>query len=249
MSGSIIDALKRFDTPTVCNVIELCGCRPNTSGTMHHRITARYPQLPPMAGYAVTMTFRSSQPANADEPAVKLFASKKMFDEISAPRVVVVQDLDDPQGGAVYGEIMVRLFKALGCVGLITNGFGRDIQQVGALDFPCFTAGISATHANGRILSINEPVTVGGVTIRPGDLLHGDANGVTSVPLDYARQVAELCGPYVQAEEELMERLSPEALVDNSIADHLIHFGTRLENLRKQMQAAGIKARSTEGLV
>lgn len=248
MSGSLIDILKRFDTPTVCNVIELCGCRPNASGTMSHRIAARYPQLPPMAGYAVTMTFRSSQPASADEPAIKLFASKAKFDGIAAPRVVVVQDLDDPQGGAVYGEIMVRLFKALGCVGLITNGFGRDIQQVGAIGFPCYTAGISATHANGRILSINEPVTVGGVTIRPGDLLHGDANGVTSIPLEYARQIAECCPTYVEAEEELMGHVNAETLSDDSIGEHLAHFSKRLETLRAKMQF-GTECQAAEGLV
>lgn len=248
MSDAIIDILKRFDTPTVCNVIELCGCRPNTSGTLNHRITSRYPDLPPMVGYAVTATFRSAQPASPDEQAVKLFESKPQFDRVAGPRVVVVQDLDDPQGGAVYGEIMVRLFKTLGCAGLVTDGFGRDIAQVGALDFPCFTAGISATHANGRILTINEPVTVGGVTVRPGDLIHGDANGVTTVPLDFAEKIACCCEPYVQAEEELMGHLTPDTLACNGMGSHLTDFGDRLQRLRQEMQGTGTKP-VPEGLV
>ena len=189
-----------------------------------------------MVGYAVTATFRSAQPASASEQVVKLFESKPHFDRIVSPRVVVIQDLDDPQGGAVYGEIMVRLFKALGCVGLVTDGYGRDIHQIAGIGFPCFTAGICATHANGRILSLNHPVTVGGVNIHPGDMIHGDANGVTTIPHAVADRVAMNCQDYVEAEEELMNAITPIDLEKGRVSEALKHFGKQLDMIRARMR-------------
>jgi regulator of RNase E activity RraA len=234
--STTIDTLTRFDTPTVCNVIELCDHRPRTSGTMNYRIESRYPHLPPMVGYAVTATFRSAQPAGPNESAVDLFNSKPLFDQIPGPRVVVIKDLDEPRGGAVYGEIMVRLLQAYGCVGLITDGSARDIHQVAELGFPCFTSGICATHANGRILGLNGPVTVGGVDIHPGDMIHGDANGITTVPRDIADRVAMNCQDYVDAEEELMEAITPNDHDTGRASEALIHFSRRLDTIRTRMR-------------
>ena len=68
------------------------------------------------------------------------------FDAVPAPRVMVIQDLDDPPAAAVYGEVMASTYQAFGCVGLVTNGFARDILQVRELKFPCFASGVCVSH-------------------------------------------------------------------------------------------------------
>ena len=201
LSPEILTELARYDTPTICNVIELCGYRSYCSGFLNHTIRAIYPELPPVVGYAVTATFRSAQPAAPDERPIGMPDQLARFESIPGPRIVVIQDLDDPPVGAVYGEVMTSGYKAFGCVGLVTNGFARDILQVRAMNFPCFASGVSVSHGYSRILSVNEPVTVGGVRIQPGDLLHGDANGVTTIPIEIAERVAKACAEFVAAED------------------------------------------------
>src|SRR5258705_196508 len=80
---------------------------------------------------------------------------------------------------------------AFGAVGLITSGAGRDLDQVEALNFPCFTDGTICAHGYCHFVSLNLPVHVGGVMIHQGDLLHGDRNGVTTIPNDIAAAVAQ----------------------------------------------------------
>jgi len=200
----VLETLAKFDTPTICNVIELCGYRAFNSGFFNHRIRAVYPELPPMVGYAVTATLRTAAPATPEEKPIGLPQQVATFEAVPAPRVVVIQDLDDPPLGAVYGEVMTSTYQGFGCVGLITNGFGRDVLQLRPMKFPCFATGISVSHGYSRLLSAGEPVTVGGVLVRPGDLLHGDANGVTTIPLELAERVAEACEPFVAAEEVII---------------------------------------------
>src|SRR5262249_56383398 len=99
---------------------------------------------------------------------------------------VVFQDLDDPVAAATFGEIMCTSYKTFGAVGLITSGTGRDLDQVEALRFPCFTSGTMCAHGYCQIVQINVPAHVGGVMLHPGALLHGDRNGVTTIPLEIA---------------------------------------------------------------
>ena len=115
----------------------------------------------------------------------------EQFAELPGPAVVVFQDLDDPPVGATFGEVMCSTYKAFGSVGLITSGGGRDLDQVKAIDYPVFTGSTICSHAYCHILHLGLPVRVGGLMVNHGDLLHGDANGVTNIPLDIAAEVAE----------------------------------------------------------
>src|SRR5438132_7713822 len=171
--------LRQFDTPTICNVVELFDIRPRTAGYMDKRIAACYPKLPPMVGYASTATFRASAPPASGNVYSGLAEQVASFADLPGPAVVVFQDLDSPIAAATFGEVMCTTYKAFGAVGLITSGAGRDLDQVEALHFPCFTSGTICAHGYCHIPSINVPIHVGGVMINPGDLLHGDRNGVT----------------------------------------------------------------------
>jgi regulator of RNase E activity RraA len=207
LSAADLELLRRYDTPTVCNVIELFDLYPRTAGYMGARIQACYPKLPVMVGYASTATFRSAAPPRAGNVYAGLDEQVASFAELPGPAVVVFQDLDDPVASATFGEVMCTTYKAFGAAGLITSGAGRDLDQVEALNFPCFTGGTICAHGYCHIPAINVPVHVGGVMVHPGELLHGDRNGVTSVPRNVASQVAHACADYVAAEAIVLDYL------------------------------------------
>jgi 4-hydroxy-4-methyl-2-oxoglutarate aldolase len=211
---ALIQRLSQFDTPTVCNVIELFDARPYTAGYMDARIRACFPRLPPMVGYAATATFRSAFPPARGTIYSSLSDQVASFAALPGPAVVVFQDLDDPVAAATFGEVMCTTYKAFGAAGLITSGAGRDLDQVEVLGFPCFTSGAICAHGYCHFADVNVPVRVGGVSIRPGDLLHGDRNGVTTIPHDIADAVAEACPEFMQAEAVVLDYLKsgpPEA--------------------------------------
>jgi regulator of RNase E activity RraA len=202
-----LDILRTYDTPTVCNVVELFDLYPRTAGYMNATIRACYPGLPPMVGYASTATFRSAAPPRSGAAYSGLVEQVASFDELPGPAVVVFQDLDHPVAAATFGEVMCTTYKAFGAVGLITSGAGRDLDQVESLTFPCFTSGTICAHGYCHFPSINVPVHVGGVMIHPGDLLHGDRNGVTTIPHDIALDVKYACADFVAAEAIILDYL------------------------------------------
>ena len=205
MDPKFLAALRRFDTPTICNVIELFDVRPRNEGFLDPSITALYPEQPPIVGYATTATFRSAEKATDTDGYSSLADQVERFlAEVPEPRIVVFQDLDDEPRGATYGEVMCSIYKGFGCVGLITSGAARDLEQVGRLAFPCFASSVVASHSYNRIIDVNIPVTVGDVTIAPGDVLHADANGVTTIPRDLVPQVALACQKFVDGENDVM---------------------------------------------
>jgi regulator of RNase E activity RraA len=207
LSSAELERLRKYDTPTICNVVELFDLYPRTAGYLDSRIQACFPKLPPMVGYASTATFSSASPPRGGNVYASLDQQVASFAELPGPAVVVFQDLDDPPAAATFGEVMCTTYKAFGAVGLITSGAGRDLDQVEAIDFPCFTSGTICAHGYCHLPSLNVPVHVGGVTIYPGDLLHGDRNGVTTIPLAIAGQVADACAELVKAESVVLDYL------------------------------------------
>jgi regulator of RNase E activity RraA len=205
--ASVLAALKKYDTPTICNVLELFDVRPRTAGYMDGRILPCYPKLPPMVGYACTATFRAGSAPRQGDVYAGLGKQVEAIAAMAGPAVVVFQDLDDPVTAATFGEVMCGTYKAFGCAGLITSGAGRDLDQVEPLEFPCFTNGTICSHGYCQIVDIQTPVRVGGVTLYPGDLLHGDRNGVTTIPNELASAVADACPPFMQAESVVLDYL------------------------------------------
>jgi regulator of RNase E activity RraA len=204
ISTETLAKLARFDTPTLCNVIELFDIRPRNRGYLDERIRCNFPELPPMVGLAATASFRSDAPPVGGDAYGTIEQQLEQFAALGGPPVVVFQDLDDPPVAAVFGEVMCSTYKAFGAVGLVTSGAGRDLQQVRALEFPVFTGSTICSHAYCHILHIGLPARVGGLTIHPGDLLHGDSNGVTTIPLEIAAEVADLAAEFVAAEEIML---------------------------------------------
>jgi 4-hydroxy-4-methyl-2-oxoglutarate aldolase len=200
-----LDLLRKFDTPTICNVIELFDVRPRTAGYMNGRIQACFPKMPPMVGYASTATFRSAFAPRAGNVYSGLAEQVASFAELPGPAVVVFQDLDDPVTAATFGEVMCSTYKGFGAAGLITSGAGRDLDQVEAIGFPCFTGSTICSHGDCHIVQVGVPVHVGGIGIHPGDLLHSDRNGVTTIPIEIASAVAQACPEFMTAESVVID--------------------------------------------
>ena len=236
LSRSELDLLGKYDTPTVYNVIELFNVRTPTCGYMDGRIRSCFPELPPMVGYASTATFRAAAHADRDAYAT-LDRHIGAFDEIPSPPILVFQDLDDPSVGATFGELMCMAYKRFGAVGLITSGPGRDLQQVHALSFPVFTSGTVCAHGYCHIPSIHVPVRVGGLAVRPGDLLHGDCNGVTTIPAEIASEAAHVCADYMLAEAVIVEYLRSKRVSVKGLAAAHAECGRMIDMLAKRVSS------------
>lgn len=199
--------LARFDTPTICNTIELVQIRPRNEGYMDGRIRACFPEMPPVVGYASTATMRCAFPRREGDVYGSLDEQVARFPELPGPPVVVFQDLDDPPVAATFGEIMCSTYRAFGAAGLITSGAARDLEQVRRLGFSAFSNGAICSHGYSHIVDLHRAVRVGGLTIHPGDLIHADANGVATIPLEIAADVAEAAAELAAAESLVLDYL------------------------------------------
>ena len=202
--------LAQYDTPTICNTIELFEVRPRTAGYMDGRIRACFPEMPPMVGYAATVTMRCAEPKREGDVYGSLDQQVSRFGELPGAPVVVYQDLDDPPVAATFGEIMCTTYKSFGAAGLITSGAARDLDQVRRLDFPAFSNGAICSHGYSHIVDLHLAVRVGGLTIHPGDLIHADCNGVATIPLEIAGEVGQVAAEYVKAEALVLDYLKSQ---------------------------------------
>lgn len=205
ISSEVLKKLGQYDTPTICNVIELFDVRPRNVGYMNASIKSNFPELPPMVGFACTAAFRSDAPPGKGDAYGTMDKQVQLFGELPGPAVVVFQDLDDPPVAATFGEVMCATYKGFGSSGLITSGGGRDLLQVKAIDYPVFTGSTICSHAYCHLLHIGLPVRVGGLVVNQGDLLHGDANGVTNVPQNIASDIADITQEFIDAEKIVLD--------------------------------------------
>jgi regulator of RNase E activity RraA len=155
-----------------------------------------------MVGYAVTARFAAEQPAA--RPGSR-YDSWKYVLEIPGPRVMVLQDMDQPPGvGAFFGEVMSTIHQRLGCVGAVTNGHVRDLDEVRALGFHFFAGGVCVSHAYVHLLDFGAPIKVGGMMVRSGDLIHADKHGVLVVPNEIAPEVPKAAETIAERERRIM---------------------------------------------
>ena len=201
-------ALRRYDAPTIANGIETFDVRPWTEGFMTPSIRCVFPEIGVMAGYAVTGKIRAAQKGTGS------YSRHGWWDAILAvphPRVIVLEDLDDPPVGAFWGEVQSNIHKALGCIGAVTNGGVRDLTEVRAAGFHYFAASIMVSHAYVHLLEFGGTVTVGGVTVKTGDLIHADQHGVQIVPPETARELPAACEKIIEKERKVIAFSQSEA--------------------------------------
>jgi 4-hydroxy-4-methyl-2-oxoglutarate aldolase len=190
LSAHELEALRSITTPTIANAIEVFNIRPRNVGFMTPDIRCILPELGIMVGYAVTCTIRADQPAAPGREVSR----PDWWDHIATipePRVVVVQDLDRQPIGSLWGEVNGSIHKALGCVGTVTDGGVRDLDEVRAMGFHCFASCVLVSHAYVHLVDFGHAVKVGGVVVRPGEIIHGDQHGVCTIPMEIAAQIPD----------------------------------------------------------
>jgi 4-hydroxy-4-methyl-2-oxoglutarate aldolase len=195
-------AIARYDTPTIANGIETFDIRPWNEGFMSPQIRCVFPEMGVMAGYAVTGKIRASRKGSGS------YSRHGWWEAIlaaPAPRVIVLEDVDDVPVGAFWGEVQTNIHKALGCIGTVTNGGVRDLNEVRAAGFHYFAASIMVSHAYVHLLDFGEPVSVGGLSVKTGDLVHGDQHGVHVVPIEIARELPAACEKIIARERTIID--------------------------------------------
>ncbi len=201
-----LDALKQFDGNTIANVIETFGVRLRNEGFADGTIRACFADLPPVVGRAVTARIRSSTPPPVGHSYNDRTDWWTYIVSMPAPRVVVVEDLDDPPGlGAFIGSVHAHILQALGCVAYVTNGSVRDLAAVRKTAFQFFAARVSVSHAFVHIVDFGQPVTVGGVAIRSGDIVYGDGHGVLTVPPAVIAEIPAVATRMLEAEQRVID--------------------------------------------
>jgi 4-hydroxy-4-methyl-2-oxoglutarate aldolase len=190
LSKQELEALRKITTPTIANAVEVFNIQPRNTGFMTPDIRCILPELGIMVGYAVTCKIVADQPAAPGREV----ARPDWWDyiaQIPEPRVVVVQDLDQQPIGSMWGEVNGSIHKALGCIGTVTNGGVRDLDEVRAMGFHCFASCVLVSHAYIHLVDFGTPVKVGGMVVKPGDIIHGDQHGVATIPMDIAAKIPD----------------------------------------------------------
>ncbi|HYB72054.1 MAG TPA: RraA family protein [Candidatus Sulfotelmatobacter sp.] len=204
LSREELEGLRRYSSPSIANAIETFNAIPRNQGFMRPEMRSLFPELGPMVGYAVTAMIRADLPP-AEGHRVPPQDWWDYVLSVPAPRVLVMQDLDNPRPvGAFWGEVQANVHRALGCVGTISDGGVRDLDEVRRLGFHFFAPHVLVSHAYVHIVKMGLPVVVGGITVRPGDLLHGDQHGVVHIPDALARDVAAAAARVEEGERHII---------------------------------------------
>ncbi len=200
--AGLCEALREFDTATVSNAIETFDVRDRTEGFASRDVRCCFPSLGSMVGFAVTCTVDTT--TRGPRRPSRLGELIELVEAAPKPAVVVCQYVgSDRSRGCLAGDMIIALLQRLGAVGLVTDAPNRDIQMIQerAPGFHLFGSGLVASHGNSSIEAVNVPVTVGGMHVNPGDLIHGDVNGVITIPNQIAYELPARASQ-VRAEEQ-----------------------------------------------
>jgi regulator of RNase E activity RraA len=206
LSDEVLRALGRLDTCTVANAIETFGVRLRNEGFANRTIRCMTPRLPPVVGYAETLTVRSASPPPEHHSYFDHGDWWSELQSVPPPRILVIQDVDAAAGlGAFVGGVHAHILRALGCVAAVTNGAVRDIPQVEEAGLYLFAGNLSPSHAYVHVVDHGQPVVLAGLRVAPGDLLHLDQHGVVHVPPEIAARIPEAAARLRRREAEVIE--------------------------------------------
>jgi regulator of RNase E activity RraA len=225
--------LRKIDTPTITNVVATYPKNPLCLGLYNPwtenwytdtSIRCLYPEMGPVVGYAVTCVYGLPDPSFSGR--LSFLDVVDALDAMKKPTILVIQQKWPPHlmaKAGLAGEMMVSQMMALGCVGLLSNGPSRDIDAIRKLRFQLLLGGVTAGHGEMAVHAVNVPVSVGGMDVAPGDLVHMDENGAVKFPPAHAAAVVK----------------NAKAMLDDE--------SRRLVLIRKARSAAEVRAAATGG--
>ena len=197
LTTDLLTKLRAFDTPTICNALEIIDAKYRVTGFTTKPLVCPFPDLPPIVGYARTATIRATHNNEAEGKAGK--AQRIAYYEYvasggPAPSVMFIQDLDgaDIGYGAFWGEVQSAVHRGLGCEGVVTDGSIRDIPQW-APNFQALAGSIAPSHAWVHLADFGKQVRVHGMIVRSGDLIHADRHGACVIPAAVADKIPAAC--------------------------------------------------------
>lgn len=201
-----LDALRQFDTCMISNAIETFDARLRNTGFADASIRCMFKDAPPMVGYAATARLRSGEPPMVGGTFRDRADFWNSILEIPAPRILVLEDMDEPPGrGAFVGDMHAAILKALGCIGYLTNGAVRELPAVRTMGIQLFAGSVAVSHAYAHIFDVGAKVKVGGMEVRPGELFHGDRHGVLTVPAQIAARIPGAAAELQRAERKVID--------------------------------------------
>ena len=200
-----LDALGKLQTCAAANAIETFNVIPRDQGFIRPEVRSIFPELGNMIGYAVTGVISAkTQPSEHMR-----IARTEWFDyvlSIPEPRVIVLQDIDYPDVlGSYWGEVQSNVHKALGCVGTVTDGGVRDLDEMREAGFFAFATEVLVSHAYVHMVEYGVPVTIGGLTVNPGDIMLGDQHGVLRLPKDIATDIPKAVDEVEVGERKIID--------------------------------------------
>lgn len=224
ISPEILEALCQLDSATVSNAIEHFKVRDPVTGYTSMELRCQFPDLKPMVGYAVTARSDTTSPGRSGP--MRLEGLLDLVQAAPKPVVVVVQYTGpDRLRSCLAGDMLSAALQKLGAVGIVTDMGNRDIRGVQrrAPGFQIFCPGLVVSHGYGVFLDFNVPVSVCGLNIEPGDLLHGDENGLVSVPLEIAESVVDQAKAVHKLEAEFFNFLQSSEFTFEGLRSRIGH--------------------------
>lgn len=210
LSQKTLRQLGELDTPTVSNAIESFGVRPRSLGHADARVRCMFPELGVVVGHAVTFTTSEYAPGEKRSHEAR-FRLYEAVEGTPKPCVLVQQDVGPrPLSACFWGEIQSALFKRLGAEGVVADGVVRDLEAMQACGFKVWAGGVTASRGDLRVVEVNIPVSVGGVAVLPGDLIHADANGALVIPQEIAAEVPRAAEKVTTRERRILEFIRSE---------------------------------------
>ena len=183
-----LEALRRWDTPTICNAIEVVAPARRGRGFTLKPFTAADPALPAICGVARTGRIRAAAPSgrSRDEDRKARLGWYEYVANADLPTVVVLEDLDETPGtGAFWGEVNTNVHKGLGALGCVTNGSFRDLDMI-APGFQIIGV-VNPSHAHVHVVDFGGDVAIHGMPCAHDEVVHADRHGAVVIPADAVR--------------------------------------------------------------
>lgn len=210
-----LENLRQISSCSIANAIQNLNVIPRNEGYMSPDIKSIFPDMAPIIGYAVTAVITADMPPSKDMNVSRLRLIEEII-QTPEPRIVVIKDLDYPNVvGSFWGEVQANIHGSVGCVGTITDGGVRDLDEMRELGFNAFASDVLVSRGYVHLVDVGVPVTVGGLKVNPGDLLLGDQHGVVGIPVDVARDISGALRSVEDQEREMIELCqSPDFTVE-----------------------------------